>query len=597
MRLNSNLLQLFSDRVQKQSPMPCLHFFKQGRWCTLTWQQVSDQVQNLSENLHQLGIQMGDAVAILAKTRHEWTLADLAILGVGGVVVPIYESSTSEQIEFILDDSGAKLLFVENQKLFERFLKIKNRCASVKNVIFFSELKSTDSKILCHNFKVLCQKTKEAPQIFSDSQKKLEPSSTASIVYTSGTTGNPKGVVLNHGHFLAEIFAIAKIISIKNNYRSMMFLPLAHILGRVVQYIQFHYGFVQCYAESLDKLSENIQQIRPHFMACVPRIFEKIHAKTLQNLTASSALKQRIFGWALKMGEARSSFILSRKPIPFFLKLKYKFAFLLVFRKLHQKLGGCFRFFISGGAPLSEEVARFFHACGFTILEGYGLTETTAAIFVNTFKKLKWGTVGPAVPGLQVKIADDGEILVKGDMIFERYHRNLEATEKAFDKEHWFFTGDIGELDPDGFLKITDRKKDIIVTAGGKKIPPQDVENLFKTDKYVSQCLVHGDKRKFLSALITLNQEEIEKFAQQQGIVYRHYSDLIKTEPVQGLVSHIVDEKNQRLASYQTIKKFAILPKDFSIESGELTPTLKIRRKKVEENYKNILNSFYYGEC
>ena len=352
-------------------------------------------------------------------------------------------------------------------------------------------------------------------------------------------------------------------------------------------------GFVQCYAESIDKLMDNISEVKPHLMASVPRIFEKIHTRVMNGLEGGSRFKKAMFNWAVKVGSKRAELKLQKKSIPLSLMLAWILAYRLVFSKLHKRMGGRIDYFISGGAPFAKDIGDFFQAAGFTILEGYGLTETTAAITVNTKKELKIGTVGKMLPGVEIKIASDGEILAKGPVVFKGYYQLPEDTKSALTSDGWFHTGDIGEFDNDGFLKITDRKKDIIVTAAGKNVAPQNIESLIKTDPMISQVMVHGDKRKFLSALVTLNKDQLLHYAQAHHISFQNYSDLVKNEKVYLLIKGRIEEKNKQLAKYETIKKFAILENDFSIETGELTPTLKVKRKFTSEKYKNLIDQFY----
>lgn len=590
----NNLIHIFDKSVSKNPNGVCFRFVEGGKWSSLSWSGVRERVAKIAGGLTKLGVKKGDRVAILSRTRYEWTLADLGILAAGGVVVPIYESNIPEQVEFILNDSGAKIIFVENNTQYQKIAQVHKAVKELGHVVYFDEV--TDG----HEFDNIGSLAElmdfgqtKGENVYRQGLEELKLEDDASFVYTSGTTGNPKGVVLTHANFLSEMQAGIKVFKFETYYESVIFLPLAHILARVVQYFQLSAGFIQSYAESIDKLLDNIATVKPHFMASVPRIFEKIHSRTLQGLEAASPAKKKIFNWAWRIGEARSKLILAKKTVPFLLNLQYQIAFKLVFSKLHEKLGGRIKFFISGGAPLSRDVALFFHVFGFFILEGYGLTETTGAITVNYNDDVTVGTVGLPIPDSEIKIAPDGEIIVRGPMVFRGYYNNPEATREAIDAEGWFHTGDIGEFDAEGHLKITDRKKDLIITAGGKNVAPQNIENLMKTDPYISQFVVHGDRRKFLSALVTLEQAEIEKYAKANNISYSKYDELVNNESIHQFVKDRIEEMNKRLAKYESIKKFAILPSDFSVESGELTPTLKVKRKIINQKYKNIFDGFY----
>lgn len=589
-----NLVEAFDQTANRCGNRPCFRYVDDGTWHSLNWHEVRDRVIKIAGGLNKLGLNAGDRVAIFSKTRFEWTLADLGILAAGGVVVPVYESNTSEQAEFVLSDSEVKIVFVENQNQYEKIKKVLPHLSQLKQVISFDVLSlkgKTDGIYSLDEILILGSETGAA--VYQNYLNTLKPDTEASFVYTSGTTGNPKGAILTHGNFLAGILAFIEVFVLEPDFETLLFLPLAHIFARVLQYAQLSAGFVQCYAESIDKILDNISQVSPHFIASVPRIFEKIHSRTLQNVQTSSPAKQKIFHWACQVGEERARLIMNKQFIPLVLSLKYKLAHKLVYSKMHQKLGGRLKFFISGGAPLAKELTEFFNAFGLIVLEGYGLTETTAALSVNQIDELKPGTVGKAVPGAELKIASDGEILARGKMVFKGYYKSPEATAEAIDGDGWFHTGDIGEFDSEGFLRITDRKKDIIVTAGGKNVAPQNIENLIKTDPYISQIVVHGDRRKFLSALVTLDQLQIEKFAQEQSIPFLKYEDLVNNEKIYNFIRTRIDVKNKQLAKYETIKRFAILPHEFTVESGELTPTLKIKRKVISARYQGILDRFY----
>lgn len=590
----NNLVAVFESTVQRCQARPCFRYVENGTWQTLNWLEVRSKVTRLSGGLRRFGIKLGDRVCILSKTRCEWTIADLAIMASGAVVVPIYESSTPDQICYIIENSGAKVIFVENESQYKKVLSVQKKLPELRQIICFDELSSKKPIEGVYSLDEAMMLGGDAGEkVYRESIDLLKPENEASFVYTSGTTGDPKGAVLTHKNFLAALDSAAEVLHFDVDTESLIFLPLAHILARMVQFIQLSDGFVHCYAESIDRLLANITEVRPHFIASVPRIFEKIHSRVLQDVAASSPMKKNIFHWALGVGRERSRYLLNQQRVPILIAAQYELAHRLVFSKLHKKLGGRMKFFISGGAPLSAEVGAFFHAFGFEILEGYGLTETTALVSINRPGATKMGTVGKPFSGMALKIAADGEILTKGGAVFSGYYKNPESTAEAIDAESWFHTGDIGELDAEGFLRITDRKKDIIVTAAGKNIAPQNIENLIKTDPYISQIVIHGDRRKFLSALVTLEKPEIEKFAKLHHIPFDKYDELVANEKVFDFIRTRIDEKNKQLAKYETIKRFAILPDDFSVESGELTPTLKIKRKVIAQKYRSIFDNFY----
>jgi long-chain acyl-CoA synthetase len=591
---HQNLTAVFENTVKKNSRKICFRYVENGIWTTMTWEQARERVQKIAGGLRKLGVHKGDRVAIVSRTRVEWTLVDLAIMAAGGVTVPIYESNIPEQVEYILADSGAKVAFVENEAQHRKFASFENDLPQLHQIVMFDvtpETKKVEGIYSLDELEILGSEGGE--RTYQQGIGSIGLDDEASFVYTSGTTGNPKGAILTHGNFLAEVKGADGVFHFEPHFESLLFLPLAHIFARVVQFFQIYHGFIQCYAESIDKILDNIATVKPHFMGSVPRIFEKIHAKFMAGIEASPPKKKKIVYWALAVGRERSRLLLNRQRVPLALALKYQVAKKLVFDKLSNKLGGRIRYFISGGAPLAKEIAEFFHACGIIILEGYGLTETSAAVTVNTLTDLKLGCVGKPMPGTEFKIAADGEILVRGKMVFKGYYKNPDATREVINGDGWFHTGDIGEFDQEGFLRITDRKKDIIVTAGGKNIAPQNIENIMKTDQFISQFVVHGDKRKFLSALVTLDKGEIERYAKEHKIPYGDYDDLVRNEKIFSLIKARIEERNKSLAKYETIKRFAILKDDFSVESGELTPTLKIKRKVISQRYQSILDGFY----
>jgi long-chain acyl-CoA synthetase len=420
------------------------------------------------------------------------------------------------------------------------------------------------------------------------------PDDVATIVYTSGTTGPPKGVIQTHGNHIAALTAGARVRHVEEGWVHLLFLPLAHSFARIESFVGPFEGLTTAFAENLDRVGDNLREVRPHFICSVPRVFEKVYARILAGVQAGSPLKRRIFNWAMGVGRAVSQRQQAGQPIPASLALRHRLAHKLVFAKLHAALGGRLQWAVSGGAPLSRDIAEFFHAAGILVLEGYGLTETCPVLTCNRVERFKFGSVGQAIPGIELRIAADGEILARGPNIATRgYFKQPEATREVFEPDGWFHTGDIGHLDADGFLFITDRKKDLIITAGGMNLAPQNVENLLKADPFVSQAMVYGDRRPYPVALITVNPEELQKFARDQGILASDPVVLVKHPKVLERVARIVEEKNTHLQSYAKIKKFTVLAADFSQEGGELTPTLKIKRKVVTEKYRQALDELY----
>ncbi len=589
--------QLLAERIQKSGPRAAQRRKVDGAWQDVTWADYGRAVREINQGFRSLGLGKGDKVAILSQTRVEWTWTDQAVLALGGISVPIYPSNTADQCEYILENSGASVLVVEDAAQLAKFDQVASKCPGVKLVVSF------DEKALARGEKLLTLSALRAKGAAFDKQNagkfeagisEVRPEDTATFVYTSGTTGNPKGVVLTHRNFISELDGVTSVLSAGENDTVLSFLPLAHIFARVESFAGIHLGWTAAFAESIEKIVENLGEVRPNLMFSVPRIYERAYSKILAGVESGSGLKRALFRWSFGVGERVSRIRQEGGKPGGLLALEFAVADKLVFSKVREKLGMTkLRFAISGGAPLSRKIAEFFHVLGITILEGYGLTETSAAATVNRLEKFKFGTVGQAVPGVEIKIAGDGEILIRGEIVFKGYYQNEQATKEVLSGDGWFHTGDIGVLDAEGFLAITDRKKDLIITSAGKNISPQNIENLLKTDRHISQVMVYGDKRKYLTALFTLNMEEMEKWAAAQGIQDRSAPALAGNARVYEFVSAILAEKNAQLASYETVKKFQILTSDFTVETGELTPTLKVKRKVVTEKYKPLLDSMY----
>lgn len=588
---HKNLIQLFDSAVRKYGDSDCFMVKEKGDWQTWSWREVDDKVKALSVALEKFGVGLKDRVAILSQTRAEWTLADLAILSLGGITVPIYHSNTVSEVQYIIENSEAKGVFVEDKSQLEKVLSVKDDLPSLQFIILISGKKALDGT---HLLSRLLESDPREATTYHKNWEELDESSIASYVYTSGTTGRPKGAILTHGNFTFEVEACKEVIACDHSDVSLSFLPLAHILARVVQFYQFGVGFTHAYAESIEKLADDMLEVRPHFLVSVPRIFEKVYERVLSQVHAGSKVKRKLFDWACQVGKVYSQAKQRKEPPPVSISLQYLLVSHLVFKKIRDRMGGRIRFSVSGGAPLAQEIAEFFHAAGIDILEGYGLTETTAAINCVRSDRIAFGVVGPPLKGIEEKIAEDGEILARGKMIFKGYYKNEQATREALDAEGWFHTGDIGEFTENGNLRITDRKKDIIVTAAGKNVAPQNIENLIKTNKYISQVVIHGDKRKYLTALITLNPDEVKAYARTHNIpVSGNGRSLMQNPKIYKMVKEIIDEKNKKLAKYETIKRFAILEDDLTQEAGELTPTLKVKRRFVSKKYADILNQLY----
>jgi long-chain acyl-CoA synthetase len=615
-------LDIFRETVAKLPQKVALRSKVDGVWKGQTWSEWDTASREIAGGLRALGLVVGDRACILSNTRPEWVHADLGILLAGGVTVPIYQSNTPRECEYIINDCAAKVVLIEDPYQLEKLLhpEVRPRLAKVQKIVCFSDLAKLErpdakGRVQIKLADALPESEKGWVTSLADLRssgrdwlaknkgalekawEEVTPDNIFTIVYTSGTTGPPKGVVLLHKNIVFECTGNQELLSVDENDEQLLFLPLAHIFAKILEWTAIARGITTAFAESIPKLTENMREVKPTFMGAVPRVYEKAYAKIQQSFEEKrrKPVARLLIDWALGVGRARSKEEQAGRTPSGLLAMQAALADRLVFGKIKETFGGRLRFFVSGGAPLAKEIAEFFHGCGILILEGYGLTETTAATHINRPNDYRFGTVGKPFPGVDVKIADDGEILARGGNILHEYYGKPEATKEAIDKDGWFHTGDIGIIE-DGFLRITDRKKDIIVTAGGKNVAPQNLEGALKAAcPYISQVMVHGDKRRFLSALITLNEEAIVPWAKEKGIVFKDVGDLAKHPDVRTFLQKYVDELNKDLASYETIKKFTILTRDLTQEAGEMTPTLKVKRKFVSEKYKEILDGFYAG--
>jgi len=586
------LAELFLNTIKSYPKDEFMLYKKEGHYVPFSTEEFGNFVKHFSLGLKEFGAEAGDKLIILSENRPEWVIADFANLCLGGITVPIYTSLVAEQIKYIIDDSDAKIVVYSNQEQWKKIESIKNELKKVKYYITCSSQAPkgvlTYQQILEKGKKI----AQEKPDLFENLALQVKPEDEASIIYTSGTTGIPKGVILKHSNFLSNIKTASIILEFSDKDTVLSFLPLSHVLERMVTFTYVYKGCTIGYAESVETVAENLLEIKPHIMVSVPRVFEKIYSKVIDNVLSSSGVKRKIFFWALKVGKEYGRKKVLRQPISGYLQLRRNLAHKLVYSKIIERTGGRIRFFVSGGAPLSKDIAEFFYALGLVVLEGYGLTETSPVISVNTFENLRFGSVGKPIPGVEVKIAQDGEILTRGPHVMKGYYKKEAETRETFEGD-WFRTGDIGHFDEDGFLVITDRKKDLIVTAGGKNVAPQPIENILKTNPYISNAVVIGDRQRFISALIVPNFEKLEEYAKFSSIPYEGRSDMVKNEKIINFMLAEVDRSTPNLASYEKVKKIALLDREFEIEKGEITPTLKVKRNIIERQYKDLIASLY----
>ena len=586
------LSQLFLNTIKSYPKDDLLLSKKEGKYVPISTEEFADRVKCFSLGLRDLGLEAGDKLIILSENRPEWVISDVANLCLGGITVPIYTSLIPEQIKYIIDDSDAKIVVVSDQSQWQKIEAIKSELTKVTSYITcLSEAPEgvlTFAQVLERGRKM----DKQNPGLFEKMALEVKPDAIASIIYTSGTTGPPKGVMLTHSNIFSNVKTCSSILPFKDTDTVLSFLPLSHILERMAMFVYLYVGMSIGFAESIDTLGENLLEVRPHIMVNVPRVLEKIYAKVIDNVQVSSSLKRKIFFWAMKVGRKYGRKKILNQPISKILQFKRNLANKLVFSKVYAKTGGRVRFFLCGGAPLSKDIGEFFYAIGLTVIEGYGLTETSPVITANTFENLKFGTVGKPIPGVDVRIDEDGEILTKGPHVMNGYYKKEAASREVFEGG-WFHTGDIGHFDEEGFLVITDRKKDIIVTSGGKNVAPQPIEGILNLNPYISTALVIGDSRKFISALVVPDFEKLEEYARQNNISFEDHCDLVKKEEIVRFIQEQVDRSVPNLASYEKVKKIALLDKEFEIEKGEITPTLKVKRNIVEEKYRGLIDAMY----
>ncbi len=591
----TTLAQLFVNTVETYPKSEFMLRKVEGTYTPISMQEFADAVKHLCLGLYSLGFRAGDKLCLLSENRPEWVMTDFGVLCGGGLTVPIYTTLVSEQIHYIIEDSDSKVVVVSNAEQWEKVAPLRGRLPKVEHYIILDG--PAPEGVL--TFEALVEKGKafesDQPGLFDELVASVKPEDAASLIYTSGTTGVPKGVILTHQNFFSNVKTVREIIEFSDKDTMLSFLPLSHVLERMVTFTYIYVGATIAYAESVDTLAQNFLEVRPHIMVSVPRIFEKIYAKVMDKVLTSPSLRRKIFFWALKVGKEYGAAKISGKPIGGGLNFKRKIAHKLVFSKIVALTGGRVRFFVSGGAPLSRDIAEFFYAMGIVVLEGYGLTETSPVLAVNTFENIKFGTVGKPIPGVEIKIAEDGEILARGPNIMKGYYKKEAETGEVFDGD-WFRTGDIGHLDEEGFLVITDRKKDLIVTSGGKNIAPQPIENILKSIPYISNAVAIGDRRRFLSALIVPEFDKLEEYAKANGISFADREELVRNDRIIAFLQTEVDRATPQLASYERIKKIGILGRDFEIEKGEMTPSLKIRRNIVMEKYADVIESLYKEE-
>jgi long-chain acyl-CoA synthetase len=590
-----NVGRQFFDRVQATPDREAYRYPVGERWESQTWRETGDHVTRLAAGLVALGLEPEQRVGIASSTRFEWILADLAIMCAGGATTTVYPSTMADDVGYILADSESRIVFAEDDTQIAKLVERKSELPHLEKVVTFDGATDGDWVIGMADLEKLGEELlAESPNVVEERIEGTSPESLATLIYTSGTTGRPKGVRLKHKSWTYEGAAIQAQGILDESDLQFLWLPMAHSFGKVLLSTQLACGFPTAVDGRVDKIIDNLAVVRPTFMGAAPRIFEKAYSRIITMQASEGGLKEKLFNQAFKVGLEVDRRKREGKPVPFLLARQHALFDKLVFSKVRDRFGGRVRFFISGAAALNREIAEWFHAAGITILEGYGMTESSAGSVVNHPDDYRFGSVGLVFPGTELKIAEDGEILIKGPGVMEGYHNQPEQTAEALSEDGWLHTGDIGEVDEQGFVRITDRKKDLFKTSGGKYIAPSAIESQFKAIcPYASQFVVHGSERNYCVALLTLDPDAMQGWAAENGMAGKSYAEVVSSSEVQEMVDGYIKTLNERLNRWETIKKWIILDHDLTVESGELTPSLKVKRKVVEDNYRGDIERLY----
>ncbi|MFO7461825.1 MAG: AMP-binding protein [Desulfatiglandales bacterium] len=590
---------IFRDTVRKQGEKVAMRKKEFGLWHDISWNDYYRKATHLGSALISMGLEKGDCVSIIGDNCPEWVVIDMAVQCAGGVAVGVYATNAWPQVEYVIQNSESKFFFVENEEQLDKWLSFRDNAPHLKKVIVWDleGLRHFEDPMVM-TYEEMLDLGKDAyernPKLIEKSMDEVKPEDVSMLIYTSGTTGPPKGAMLTHRNLTWMGRAITSDNPMYAKDEVMSFLPLCHVFEQLFSVLgHITHGYTVNFIESLDTVTDNMMEISPTVGYAVPRIWEKYYSAIYIRMSDATWFKRMVFFLALKVGRQRATLNMNFKPVPSYLELLYKLAYFAVFRKLKERLGfERMRIAYSGAAPISPDVLHFFQSIGVNLVEGYGQTEGTGVTCVSRVGRVKFGTVGPPLTGTEVKIAEDGEILVRSPSVFKGYFKNPEATAETV-KDGWLYSGDVGEIDEDGYLRITDRKKDIIVTAGGKNITPQYIENKLKFSPYINDAVVIGDRRKFLSCLIMIDEDNVVKFAQDHKVQFSTYRDLTNAPEILKLVQGEVDKVNETLSRVEQVKKFTILPKKLYEEDGEVTPTMKVKRKYVNEAFKDLIEGMY----
>ncbi len=583
---------MFTNVCEKNKDKVAYRHKEGAEWKPVTWNEYQETCKKISKSLMAIGVAKNGKVNILSWTRLEWLQLDIAAVSIGAVTVGIYPSNLADDCAYIINHSDAVVLFVENKDQLDKIVSVRENLPSLKHIIIIQGDSSNVENVMTWE-EFIEKGSGITDEEFLARTEDLLPGDVASIVYTSGTTGIPKGAMISHENLVFTSWSALQSLYIEPHFENLLFLPMAHVFARIIVYVCLRAALTTSIAESMDAVVENLKEIRPHFFGSPPRLYERAYGRITTNTQDAGGIKYKLFKWALRIGYKVSESKQRKEPVTGWLAFRYRLANKLVFSKIQAALGGNVVYAISGAAPLNKAIAEFFHACGVLILEGIGMTENTSFSNLNPYDRYKFGSVGPTGAEIEQKIAQDGEVLYRGKNVMKGYYKDPEATAETIDNEGWLYTGDIGMIDEDGYLYITDRKKDIIVTSGGKNVAPQRVEKIVQTSRYINQVVAYGERKKYLAGVVTLDREQVEEWATKQGISADSWGDLCAHPKVVELIDNEVAEKNKTLSSFETLKKVLIVPEEFSIESGEMTSSLKIKRNAVTEKYKDRLNALY----
>ncbi|MEO6588272.1 MAG: long-chain fatty acid--CoA ligase [Pyrinomonadaceae bacterium] len=589
------LPDIFFSAQKKHNRPDILNFKRGGEWEKISSEEVISRAENIALGLYDLGLRTGDRAAILSANSPEWTLSDAGCQFAGIIDVPIYTTLSPNSIEYILKDSGAKVLFLQSRRTFERIREILPECKELEKIVFFdAENADAENSLSLEELENAGAKLKDKnPELLNELTKAVVPNDVATLIYTSGTTGEPKGVMLSHQNIISNVIDAGENFTFSENDVPLSVLPLSHVFERSAMYLYIYNGMGIFYAESIDKVADNLTDVRPTIFVGVPRVFEKVYAKAKLKSAQAGGLTEMTFDWAIEIAKEYARLVEKKIEIPTFLAIKHTIADKLVFAKMREFFGGRLRACITGGASLSDEIYLIFNGAGISIMQGYGLTETSPVISTNNPLEAKLGSVGKPIRNTEVRIAADGEIEVSGAGVMLGYYNKPDESRKAFTDDGFFKTGDIGEIDADGFLKITDRKKELFKTSGGKYIAPSPVEQMIKSSRFVSQVVLVGNERKFPAALIVPDFEQLRSFAKNENLNLKSPKDFIENENVLRLFEKEVERHCTELSNYEKVKKIALLKDELTVEGGELTPTLKIKRRVVDEKYKEVIDKIY----